>query len=147
MSIDDEARTLARIPMFRELEPSQLRLLAFSAARLDVAAGDILFQQGEAPDAAYVVLEGVAIIEVTAGGAAHEVARLGRDTVVGEMGVLTGEPRSATVRAGEPMSVLRMETDLFLALLDRTPSLARAVLRDLAFRLQETTRALVKARG
>lgn len=147
MSIDDEARTLARIPMFRELEPSQLRLLAFSATRLDVAAGDTLFQQGEAPDAAYVVLEGVAIIEVTAGGAAHEVARLGRDTVVGEMGVLTGEPRSATVRAGEPMSVLRMETDLFLALLDRTPSLARAVLRDLAFRLQETTRALVKARG
>ncbi|MFG1376529.1 Crp/Fnr family transcriptional regulator [Xanthobacter autotrophicus] len=147
MSIEEEARTLARIPMFQDLEPSQLRLLAFSAARLDVAPGDVLFTQGEAPDAAYVVLEGTAVIEVAAGGMAHEVARLGRDTVVGEMGVLTGEPRTATVRAGEPMSVLRMETDLFLNLLDKTPSLARSVLRDLAFRLQETTQALVKARG
>lgn len=147
MSIEDEARTLARIPMFRDLEPSQLRLLAFSAARLDVAEGDALFLQGEAPDAAYVVLDGTAVIEVSAGGATHEVARLGRDTVVGEMGVLTGEPRTATVRAGAPMSVLRMETDLFLDLLDRTPSLARSVLRDLALRLQETTQALVRARS
>lgn len=147
MSIEDEARTLARIPMFRDLEASQLRLLAFSATRLDVAPGDVLFHQGEAPDAAYVVLEGTAVIEVSVGGAAHEIARLGKDTVVGEMGVLTGEVRSATVRAGEPMSVLRIETDLFLALLDRSPSLARSVLRDLAVRLQETTRALVKARG
>ncbi|MFG1347548.1 Crp/Fnr family transcriptional regulator [Xanthobacter autotrophicus DSM 431] len=147
MSIEDEARTLARIPMFRDLEPSQLRLLAFSATRLDVAVGDVLFEQGEAPDAAYVVLDGTAVIEVSAGGAAHEVARLGRDTVVGEMGVLTGEPRTATVRAGATMSVLRIETDLFLSLLDKTPSLARSVLRDLAFRLQQTTQALVKARG
>lgn len=147
MSIEDEARSLARIPMFGDLEPSQLRLLAFSATRLDVADGDVLFHQGDVPDAAYVVLEGTAVIEVAAGGAAIEVARLGRDTMVGEMGVLTGEPRSATVRAGAPMSVLRMEADLFLALLDRTPSLARSVLRDLALRLQETTQALVKARG
>lgn len=147
MSIEDEARSLARIPMFQDLEPSQLRLLAFSATRLDVAAGDVLFLQGEASDAAYVILDGTAVIEVAAGGAAHEVARLGRDTVVGEMGVLTGEARSATVRAGAPMTVLRMDGDLFLSLLDRTPSLCRAVLRDLAVRLQETTRALVKARG
>ncbi|QRG08215.1 cyclic nucleotide-binding domain-containing protein [Xanthobacter dioxanivorans] len=147
MSIEDEARTLARIPMFRDLEPSQLRLLAFSASRLDVAAGDVLFHQGDVPDAAYVVLDGTAVIEVAAGGAAHEVARLGRDTVVGEMGVLTGEPRTATVRAGDPMSVLRIETDLFLSLLDKTPSLARSVLRDLAMRLQQTTQALVRARG
>lgn len=147
MSIEDEARALARIPMFRDVDPSQLRLLAFSAARLDVAAGDALFHQGEASDAAYVVLEGTALIEVSADGVTHEIARLGRDTVVGEMGVLTGDARSATVRAGGPMSVLRMDADLFLALLDKTPSLARSVLRDLALRLQETTRALVKARG
>ncbi|MFG1191667.1 MULTISPECIES: Crp/Fnr family transcriptional regulator [Xanthobacter] len=147
MSIEDEARVLSRIPMFRDLEPSQLRLLAFSATRLDVAPGDVLFHQGEAPDAAYVILDGTAVIEVTAGGTTHEITRLTKDTVVGEMGVLTGEARSATVRAGAPMSVLRMDSDLFLALLDKTPSLARSVLRDLALRLQETTRALVKARG
>lgn len=147
MSIEDEARTLGRIPMFRDIEPSQLRLLAFSASRLDVAPGDVLFHQGDLPDAAYVVLDGTAVIEVSAGGAPFEVARLGRDTVVGEMGVLTGEPRTATVRAGDAMSVLRIETDLFLSLLDRTPSLARSVLRDLAVRLQQTTQALVRARA
>lgn len=147
MSIEDEARALARIPMFRELDASQLRLVAFSAARLDVADGDILFRQGDAADAVYVVLDGEAVIEVTAGASTQEVARLGRDALVGEMGVLTGEPRTATVRASAALSVLRVETDLFLSLMDRTPALARSVLKELALRLQETTRALVRARS
>lgn len=146
MSIDEEARALGRIPMFQALEPGQLRLVAFSSSRLKVAEGEALFHQGDISDAAYVLLEGTALIEVSAEGTTVEVARLTPDSLVGEMGILTGGPRTATVRAGSPMVVLRLERELFLDLMDRTPALARSVLKDLASRLQETTQALVRAR-
>ncbi|HSI41526.1 MAG TPA: cyclic nucleotide-binding domain-containing protein [Xanthobacteraceae bacterium] len=144
MNIDDEVRALGSIPLLRGVGPAQLRLIAFSGSRLEVPEGEALFFQGDVPDAVYVVLDGVAAVEVETPDGPKVVAKIQRDSLVGEMGVLTNEPRSATIRAEKRLVTLRLDRELFLGLLDDAPSLSRSVMRDLACRLQETTAQLVR---
>jgi CRP-like cAMP-binding protein len=72
--------------------------------------------------------------EVDVGGRFH---RLERGDFFGEMAVLAGKPREATVRAVEPVEALRIPADDFQAFLEEHPHLAVAMLRSLVERLRE----------
>ena len=144
MSIDDEAESLKAIPMFADIEPARLKLIAFTSARLDFAQDEVVFRQGGPADGAYVVLSGSVNVEIEMGGRRVPVARHGRHALIGEMGLLTGAPRSATIIAAEPLSVLKIESDVFADLLREFPGLSLAVMRDLATRLRATTQALAE---
>jgi CRP-like cAMP-binding protein len=148
MSIDDEVRALSAVGLFRGVPQDQLRLMAMGGSRLMLAAGDLLFEQGAEADTACLILEGRAAIEVrpTTDAAPVVVAEAGRHSFVGEMGVISGAPRSAAVRALEPMVVWVVSADLFLDLIARNPAMSLAVMRDLARRLEATTAALARAR-
>lgn len=143
MTIDTEVQSLRQVPMFRDIDPSRLKLLAFTSERIHFRSGQRFFSQGDAADAAYVILEGRAEVVLTKGGGEVKVAELGRNDLVGEMGILSDTPRSATVLASEQLSALRIDKSVFLELLRQFPQISIAVMRELATRLERTNAQLV----
>jgi NTE family protein/lysophospholipid hydrolase len=103
-------------------------------------SGDTLVQQGDSADDMFVVVHGS--LEVTvAGRSGHTrlVDVLGPGASVGEMALLTDEPRSATVRAVRDSELVRIAKTDFLRLLDEHPRTAVALSRTLVRRLRQTT--------
>ena len=94
--------------------------------------GDVIFEAGDRSDAIFVVLEGEAQVDV--GGRFH---RLRAGDVFGEMGLLTGDRRMATVRAVETVRAMRFESDSLKSLLEDHPELDVTLLRILTRRLRE----------
>jgi CRP/FNR family transcriptional regulator, cyclic AMP receptor protein len=106
MSLNQEVEMLRRIQLFSKVEPAKLKLLAFTSERAVFEAEEILFHQGDAADSAYIIVEGEVAVDVESpGGGRTRVARLGRDQIVGEIGILGDVPRTATM-AVEVMRVL-----------------------------------------
>jgi CRP-like cAMP-binding protein len=142
MSLHQEVDVLRAIPLFARIEPSKLKLLAFTSERVRYSAGDFLFHQGDDADAAYIVLNGDAEVVVDTPNGPFKVAALGRHAIVGEMAVLMNSPRTAGVRALSQLEVLRISKELFLRLLTDFPQMAIEVMRELAVRLERTTNQL-----
>lgn len=143
MTLDTEVQSLRKVPMFRDIDPSRLKLIAFTSERIHYRAGQRFFRQGDAADAAYVILDGKADVVVDNEGNDIKVAELGRNALVGEMGILSDTPRSATVIASEAVSALRIDKSVFLELLTQFPQMSIAVMRELATRLERTNAQLV----
>src|SRR5579875_2662006 len=99
MSLKEEVEILRNIPLFAHIEPSKLKLLAFTSERLTYHADQVLFRQGEPGDAAYIILRGDADVIVDGPTGPLTVARLGRNAIVGEIAILCDVPRTATVKA------------------------------------------------
>jgi CRP-like cAMP-binding protein len=137
-----EVQSLRKVPMFRDIDPSRLKLLAFTSERIHYGPGQSFFRQGDVADAAYVILEGCAEVVLEHDGDTVKVAELGRNALVGEMGILSDTPRSATIVATEPVSALRIDKSVFLELLSQFPQMSIAVMRELAIRLERTTAQL-----
>lgn len=138
MTLDNEVKSLQALPMFRGVDAAKLKLLAFASERLSYGSGDRFFRQGDISDSAYVVLSGGVNVLLETGADRIKVAQIPRGAIVGEMGVLSGSPRSATIEASEPTEALRIRKDLFFDLLNEFPQIAVAVMRDLAIRLEKT---------
>jgi CRP/FNR family cyclic AMP-dependent transcriptional regulator len=136
MSLKEEVELLQRIPMFAQVEPAKLKLLAFTSARVTFESGEVLFQQGDMGDAAYLVVEGEADILVNTPSGPIKVATVGKNAFVGEIAILCDVPRTATVRAKDRLVTLRIAKDLFLRLVAEFPSMAVGVMRELAHRLE-----------
>ncbi len=133
----EELRALRAVPIFADLDSAHLKLIAFTSERITFAAGDILFRQGDEPDAAYVILSGEAdVLAETGGGPALRMSGVGRNAIIGEMGIVTGDPRSATLVATTPVEALKLRKEIFLALLTEVPAVALSVTRLMARRLQ-----------
>lgn len=143
MTLDAEVSSLRQVPMFRDIDPSRLKLLAFTSEHVQFSKGQRLFAQGDAADAAYVILDGRADVVLANPTGAVKVAELGRNDLVGEMGILSDAPRSATVVATEPSSVLRIDKRVFFELLNQFPQMSIAIMRELANRLERTNAQLV----
>ena len=99
---------------------------------VDLRAGDWLFHAGDVGDAMYIVVRGK--LEVHVGD--HIVAQLGQGDVVGELALLTGEPRNASVRARRDSRLLELDKDRFAEVALLEPKVPLAVARTLARRLQ-----------
>ena len=145
MTLESEVQSLRQVPMFRDVDPARLKLLAFTSDRVQFTDGQRFFAQGDASDAAYVVLDGEAeVLLEPDGGEAIRLAVLGRTALVGEMGILSDAPRSASVKALGPTTALRIDRRVFLELLGQFPQIAVAVMRELARRLEQTNQKLAE---
>lgn len=147
MTLDTEVSSLKQVPLFREVEPSRLKLLAFTSERVHFEAGQRFFAQGDESDAAYLILEGEAAVSLDGPQGPVRLALLRADALVGEMGILADQPRSATVTAETAVIALRIDRSVFLELLAQFPQIAIAVMRDLALRLEQTNRQLASRAG
>ncbi len=113
MSLQQEVDLLRKIPMFAKIEPAKLKLLAFTSERLSYADGDVLFRQGDAGDAAFVIISGKAEVSIDTEEGPLVVARLSDHDFVGEIAILCDVPRTATVTAVTSLEALRITKDLF----------------------------------
>lgn len=133
MSLEETVRHLSRVPLFAQIEPEALRLLAFSAETLVLARNDVLFGAGDASDGGYVVLAGRLAVEMP-GMAPRSI---GPDTLLGETALLVATLRPATARALESAHVLKIPRALFTRVLAAFPDGAVRVRSFLAARLEE----------
>ncbi len=148
MGLEQEVDILRRIPLFQNIEPSKLKLMAFASERVTFAGGTALFEQGEEGDAAYIVLEGTADVRVTAdSGEAITVAQVAPNDIVGEIAILCDVPRTASVVATSELVTLKITKELFFRMVYDFPQIGVEVMRVLAHRLEITTRQLREARG
>lgn len=145
MSLNEEVELLRRIPLFANIEPSKLKLLAFTSERVAYDPGQDLFLQGDLGDAAYIIIDGSADILVDTPNGAVTVAHAKRNDIVGEIAILCEIPRTATVRATTTLTTLKISKDLFFRLMSEFPAMAVEVMRELAQRLERTTAQLRRA--
>jgi CRP-like cAMP-binding protein len=127
---------LARIDLLKVLDPDELARVVASVREVELEAGADLFLQGEAGNSLYLVEEGT--VAVLRGDT--EVATMSAGNTVGEMAVLTGAPRSATVRATTPARLLRVPKQAFDDLLVISPMLRDRVHELFTARTEEMRR-------
>jgi CRP/FNR family transcriptional regulator, cyclic AMP receptor protein len=147
-------RGLPRPEGFMGLRPESPRLLSvlapplstelFASAKLvRLAAGDILFRAGASADGCYRVEDGLLkVVMVSASGAERILAFLGRGDIVGELSIIDGLPRSATVMAVRDAAVSFLSRAEFEAFADKHPEVYKLLIRLLARRLRETDTAV-----
>lgn len=113
-SRDDIVRHLQSSSVFRRLDHEILEEVADSAAIEMVPAGLAIMAEGEIGDDAFVIIAGrLDVVVSTEAGATHIVGSLGPGDVVGEMALLTDEPRSATVTARRDSALMRVAAEDF----------------------------------
>ena len=123
--------------LFGELGHDTLAFLREHVQWVEVAAGEVLMEQGAAGDSAYLSVSGrLRVYMASDDGAPRAVRELGRGEVIGEMSLYTGEPRSATVVAIRDSVLARLDKPHFEALLARSPQVSIAVTRQIIGRLQ-----------
>lgn len=145
MTLKDELEVIKSIPLFSKVDPARLKLLAFGSDRLTFRDGEFLFHAGDDCDGAYIILEGEA--EILAGEDETLVAKLGPNELIGEIGTICNQPRSASVRAAGAVTALRIPKDVFMLMLTEFPKMALEVTIELARRLDRTTQQLVELSG
>jgi len=145
MSLQQDVDLLRNIPLFAKIEPSKLKLLAFTAERLTFAEGDIVCTQGEEGDSAYIIIEGEADVIVATATGPVTVATLKKNDFLGETAILCDVPRTATVQAKTDLETLMISKDLFFQLVSQFPSMSIEIMRELARRVERTTAQLREA--
>lgn len=127
--------------IFRDLSDDALAQLAAKVRMRHFLVGDALMRQGEASDALYVITEGRVRVERADTGVdkpAAVLAELGAGEVVGEMGVLDGQPRSATVVAISNVEALELGAAQLTALMVHHPEVQEALRSVVSKRLRDT---------
>jgi len=152
MSLKEETEALKRIPLFQNLDPAKLKLLAFMSQRLVFGPGQTVFAQGDAGDAAYIVLDGEAIISIDTPKGRIDIARVGRKQILGEIAILCEVPRTAhvTAAAEKDLVCLKIEKNDFIGMTNEFPSMAIEIMRELARRIVQTNdqlRLAIAAKG
>jgi CRP-like cAMP-binding protein len=139
MALDDDIALLARVPLFASLGQEPLRLLAFSAETRFLRGGDVLFREGHAAEAGYVVVEGSFMLTSTAGIAERQV---GPGALLGEIALIVETLRPATATAREASTAMRIPRTLFRRILTEFPDTARRVHSDFRAKIRATTAEL-----
>ncbi len=142
MSLNEEVELLRNIPMFANIEPSKLKLLAFTSERLTFSEGDFLFSQGDSGDAAFIIVDGEADVMIDTPDGPLTVAHFKKNDIVGEIAILTDVPRTATVRASTKLETMVISKELFFRLVMEFPQIAVEIMRELAKRLEATNARL-----
>ena len=133
---------LAEVSLFRACTHSELRELARITTELEAPAGAVLCREGVTGNDCFVIVEGDA--RVTIGG--EDVSTLGPGEFFGEMALLDGGPRVATVTAASDMRLLVLSRQEFATLLTTVPSVSRRMLAAIGARLRLADTQLHAAR-
>ena len=131
---------LLETPMFEKLEPSEIQEIIHVVEVEQYQAGDIVFNEGDAGDAWFVLYRGA--IEVLKRGATGDkkITELGPQACFGEISILDGSPRSATIRTTEDAVVFRVSRQAFGELIDDDHLVAYKLLHQMAILLAERQR-------
>ncbi len=134
----DKVELLRKIPLFSRLSQRQLNAVAKHIDEVQIRKGAVLAKQGAQGLEAVIIVDGRARVE----GDGKAIAELTAGDVVGEMSVIDGKPRSATVIAETPMNLLVLHRRDFMSLLETVPGLQRKLLVTLCERVRQADQAL-----
>ena len=135
MNLTEETDLLRNIPMFSSLEPSKLKLLAFTSELLKYDDKEILFHIGDSADSAYVIMDGYVDILIETENGTITIAMMHKNQLIGEMALLNNAPRLATLVANGPLTLLKITDKVFHTLLSENPGFAMDVMRQLSLKL------------
>jgi CRP/FNR family transcriptional regulator, cyclic AMP receptor protein len=135
---DEKMTYLQRVHLFEACSTRQLRAIARIAEVQEVPAGEVLARVGEPGDRFFVIVDGAARVEVSP----QNHGRIGPNAFFGEISLLDGEPRSATVIADTAMRLLVIPRRDFVTLLREVPSLTERMLITLCQRLRHAEKAM-----
>jgi hypothetical protein len=130
-----------QVPMFAQLDADDLEELASVVEERKFDTGKELFREGDVGDAVYLVVRGKVRVVVGTNGAEKTLNELGPGSVIGEMAVLDGAPRSATVRALERTRALRVPGEGFKRVMSERPEMSEAIVAELVRRMRGLTAA------
>lgn len=132
---DGHRRTLlGQVELFADLGAEDVAMLTDRMRERRLAPGEAVIRSGEAGESMFVMSEGLVAVRITANGEEVDVARLAPGDFVGEMSLLTGEPRSATVVALTDVVAYEIGKADMAALLERDPGAAEILSRAAAER-------------
>ena len=129
---DAKIALLANVALFAGCNQKELAKVASLVDEVDLAAGTVIARQGRPGREFFVIAEGRVTVEMPDGA----TVPLGPGSFFGEMALLDGGPRVATVTAASPVVVLVVERRAFASLLREVPSVAEKMLAELARRLR-----------
>ena len=135
---DEKMRHLQKVDIFVDCTKKQLKAVAAISRVIEVPTGTTLTRLGDVGEEFFFILDGSASVEVTR----RKRGKMAPGQFFGEMSLLDGEPRSATVRAETDMRLLVIMRRNFQTLLTEVPELTRTILVVLSRRLRELERAL-----
>lgn len=127
---------LAAIPLFSTLEPEGLEALAARGTPRTFLRGQLLLKQGAASNVMYVIRDGAVRVTRQADGNTMALGVVGPGGIVGEIGLLDGLPRTATVTAVETTAVLELDADLVVEVMLGSRGTALTLLRMMSQRLR-----------
>lgn len=140
LAAEEEARrlsALARVPLFAALSDAERRQVAQHLVHAPFLAGDVVTRKGAVAHWLYLIVSGEAEIADELGGRRIPVAPLGPGDVFGERGMLTGEPRSASVFALSDLECYRLDKAGFEGVIHARPDIAHEISRILESRAAE----------
>ncbi len=146
---EDQAEALSILreePLFSCLSDEQLNQLVTQARLNYFGRGEPVIEEGAAGDSMFVLLRGAANVSVSKNGSTIQVATLGAGDCFGEMSLLTGEPRSATVRADGDCYVMEIGKPIMAEVLRSAPGCLERLSELLAQRKMETEGILKASR-
>ncbi|HMP82920.1 MAG TPA: ATP-binding protein [Verrucomicrobiota bacterium] len=129
---------LESVKLFRDLRPEEMRALRAISREKRFAAGQVIFEEGDPGDAAYVLKDG--LVEIGSGVNPSErrvFSQFQPGEVFGEMSVIEHMPRSATAIAAKDSVVYFIPSGEMLSLVERSPALALSLLKEISARLRE----------
>ncbi len=128
--------------LFNVLDRPTLQAVERELEWVRLPGGTTLFQQGDTGDSLYVLVHGrLSVSIVHEDGQERPIGEVSRGEVVGEMAVLTGEPRSANVHAIRDSQLVKFSKDAFERVVGSNPQAMMLIARRLIMRLRETSRA------
>jgi NTE family protein len=134
------ATDLSVTPLFDDVDEATRALAAARATTVGWHRGEVLAQQGEHADAFYILLDGSVEVEIVRDGREEEfVDVLGRGDCIGDMALLLGSARTATVRALKDCRAIRFSAADFDWLLAAAPAFGTELARTIGRRLERTT--------
>lgn len=127
---------LSRVPLLADLDPAELETLAARTHRETFRTGDTIVEIGMPGRSLYLVVEGRVQVVYPSRNSDFELARLGPGDFFGEMALLNDKPRSATVRAIEPVDALVLDKEDFRRVVAETHGMALHLLAALSVRIR-----------
>lgn len=147
MGVEEEVKVLKRIPLFANIDAAKLKLMAFASQRLAFSPGQYLCRQGDAGDAAFIIIDGDADVVLENGGEGLTVASVGKNDIVGEIAILIDVPRTASIVATTDLVALKVTKDLFFRMVTDFPEMSVEIMRVLAHRLEAANARLRESAG
>lgn len=137
---------LRRVPLFADLPPADLKQVAAITEEVTFSDGDTIVRQGEPGDEMYIIVSGDVSVRVAADEhtSPREIARRTVGDYIGEMAVISREPRIATLIAIDSVRVLCLNRKQFEGILRERPEIGMALMRILCQRLKESSSKEVK---